>query len=326
MYWAVKNGYGYKQFSRLLKPIFLKQAEKHLIQQERSLTDSALALVSGLHRGDVQKWQQHNPNDATTPDNEPSHEIPLSSQVMANWVIAALPPAIPYKAGPATAQTAETTDKPQPITFCDLVQRTPKVASQGFSAQLILQDMVDRGLVTEQNGTVELTTQTATNLNTPADDQAMQHLCLAHRDLLATGLHNLQSPVHNKFLEESIEVDGLHPQSVHAFHDLAQKQWRTALAQLLPLARQLSDHDEPQGGQQRLRLGIYFYTEQTPMDARVREHDSQALDARVREHDGTTRAPPLPSCPAPTGHPSPTGHSPPTGQNNNPDTPSKPSG
>ncbi len=271
MRWSVSRGYGYRQFTRLLKPIFLKEAEKLLTRQSRSHTDSALALVSGLHRTDLQKWQHHRQTNGAHPEHD--HEIPLADQVLANWMLARLPATIPCKSSSSAASPA-TSSNTGPVSFSDLIQLTPKVASHGFSAQLILQDMVHRGLVTESKGMVTLQTDAITGSGAEAVDHAMHHLGAAQQALLATGLRNIELPSEQRFLEQSIEVDGLHPPSIQTFHDAAQRQWRDALAQLLPLARQLSDQDEAQSGQYRLRLGIYFYAdEEPPMDTRIREHD-----------------------------------------------------
>lgn len=320
--WAVKMGFGHKQFTRLLKPIFLKEAEKLLAQQGRTLSDSALSLAAGLHRADVQKWQQHGP-DMESALIELDNAISLGDQVLANWTMAKLPASIPYRSR-QTDNPTRISGKQPPVSFCDLIELTPKVASHGFSAHLLLQDMISRGLITEDKGQINLNTQATTTSGMQAADRAMQHLCAAQQDLLATGLRNIQSPAEHRFLEESIEIDGLHTRSVTTFHDEAHQQWRAALSKLLPLGRQLSDQDEPQGGQQRLRLGIYFYSEEGPV-APVHKDASPvadtAMDARLRGHDKALLTPapipscpapipscpaPIPSCPAPTGHPSPT--------------------
>ena len=283
--WAVSKGFGHKQLAQLLKPIFLREAQKLLEQQSRPSTDSALALVSGLHRGDVQKWRTNDLSDDTD-WSEISEEIPLTDQILANWMLAKLPASIPYK--------TDTSDRLQPISFgpqnsfCDLIRLTPKVASHGFSAHLILQDMIHRGLVTELNGTVTLCPISGKEPSAESVDHAMHHLCAVQKDLLATGHHNIHSLNENRLLEQSLEVDELSPQSVEIFYEEVQKQWRSALAQLLPLARQLSDKDEAQGGRQRLRLSIYFYKEEEPVTSdqtTLASATKDAMDARVREHD-----------------------------------------
>ena len=53
--WAVRNGLGYAQVSRAIKPVFLREALDLLVDQDRQPSDSALALTSGLHRADIQR-------------------------------------------------------------------------------------------------------------------------------------------------------------------------------------------------------------------------------------------------------------------------------
>lgn len=244
--WAVSHGIGHVLVSRWLKPIFLQEAHRALRQQGQGTTDSALALAAGLHRGDIQQLLVQ-PLDTTA--TEPA--IPVTHQVLANWLIGQLPSTIPFKADAEATGAARS--------FTDLVQCTPKAASHGFSAKLILQDMQRQGLVSAAANQVTLLAFGATANSGQA--HAMQHIGRAVHDLLSAGLHNLKADESNQFLEQSLQADGLYPASVDRLHQLATEQWTQVLQALLPQAKALSDQDEPQGGTHRMRVGVYFYAE-----------------------------------------------------------------
>jgi hypothetical protein len=246
--WAVRRGLGHAVISRWLKPIFLQEAQQALQAQAAEPTDSALALAAGLHRGDIHQLQSQ---QQTTGDIA----IPVTHQVLANWLLVGLPAVIPFK-----STSLPVMGGPSARSFVELVHRTPKAASQGFSASLILHDMVRQGLVTElPNGDIHL--QAFGHAPRADASFAVRHLSEAAHDLLSAGLHNLEVSDADRFLEQSLEVDGLHQNSVDQLHELAVQQWQSVLQALLPSARACSDRDEPQGGRHRLRLGVYFYAD-----------------------------------------------------------------
>lgn len=267
--WAVRRGVGHAVISRWLKQIFLQEAQESLLAQGRALTDSALALAAGLHRADIHQLQSEHQFTAA------DMTIPVTHQVLANWLLADLPAVIPFKSTSLSAMGQRSARS-----FVDLVQRTPKAASQGFSAGLILQDMARQGLVTElPSGNIHL--QAFGHAPRASEHQAVKHLSKAAHALISAGLHNLQASESDRFLEQSLEVDGLHPDSVDQLHDLAAQQWQHLLQAVLPSAHTFSELDEPQGGTHRLRLGIYFYAESPP--------ESNSSDSR---EGGDPRSPP----------------------------------
>jgi hypothetical protein len=250
--WAVCRGLGHGVVARWLKPVFLQEAQRALRQQGLEATDSALALAAGLHRGDIQQLRTRQ-NSGSSNDSV----IPITHQILANWVLEGLPAMVPFKSTASNDNQSHGM-----VSFSDLVQRTSKAASQGFSARLLLQDMVRQGLVSElPNDQIQIQ---AFGHSQAGQSQSLQHLSQAVHDLLSAGLYNIKSSGPDRFLEQSLEVDGLHTASVTQLHDLATQQWHGILQTLLPTAKKLSDADEPQGGNQRMRLGIYVYAE--PMD------------------------------------------------------------
>lgn len=257
--WAVRHGLDYTQCVRLMKPLFLHEAQALLQEQSRKSTDSALVLTSGLHRMDIQRIK----DEGDWPDSQAEVSISLPQQVLANWVMSGLPQSIPFKTSKSEMGLTEEGESKEVVSFCDLIRLTPKVAAQGLSARLLLQDMCLKGTVTVARGMVTLEPM-GQHQSTPESEQGLQDLSAALNDLMASGLHNLHSEPDLRFLEQSILANGLWPESVQRLHDQAQDAWQKTVSALLPEAKAASDHDEPQGGHMRIRVGTYFYAEQMP--------------------------------------------------------------
>lgn len=51
------SGADYPRLSAALKPLFIEQAQLELLRSGQKETDSALTLLSGVHRKDVRAWR-----------------------------------------------------------------------------------------------------------------------------------------------------------------------------------------------------------------------------------------------------------------------------
>lgn len=243
--WSVRLGIGHSQISRLMKPLFFEAAEQELKKRGDKVTDSALSLLSGLHKGDVENFRQANLQKGGSPEgvNE-LNRVGVSSQVIARWLISDLPRVLPLKGASPN--------------FTDLIKAISKPGN-GISVRLILQDLERRGLVKRHANNVELLGSTATSTGQDAHVQFVG----AVRDHARTCLANIQLPSGGHALEQSLIADGLHFQSVELIHSMARVWWMKAIREVGNEAILLSDVDEPQGGTHRLRFGVYFYSEDT---------------------------------------------------------------
>ena len=85
----LRNGVTYTVFAAALKRVFLAAAQQELAAREMSQTDSAVSLLSGVHRRDVRTLRQA----AQAAALAPTHEAPatairlgLAAQVVARWM------------------------------------------------------------------------------------------------------------------------------------------------------------------------------------------------------------------------------------------------
>ena len=260
---AVRHGMGYTQCIRLIKPLFLYEARSLLQEQSRNLTDSAVVLTAGVHREDLKHLKEE---DAWF-DSIAEPSIPLPQQVLASWLMNGLPSSIPFKTIGSEA------DEPlQILSFSDLIRLTPKVAAQSMSARLLLQDMCSKGMLTVANNMVTIQPMGSRAPNFECDP-GLKDLSATLSDLMSTGMRNLEVKPELRFLEQSILVDGLRPESAHSMHEHAQDAWQKTVSALLPAAKAASDHDEPLGGHMRMRIGMYFYAEPMLQVAKPTDRD-----------------------------------------------------
>lgn len=240
--WAVRLGVGYGSFSRMLKPLFFEAAQQELSRQGVRHSDSALNFVSGLHKGDIQAFLSADGNQQD--DGEDVNRINPATQVVARWVISGLPRELPLKGESS---------------FDALVRESQKDRGTVWSTRLILQDLERRKLVADDGRKVRLLSDVG--LPNIDSEEGVVHFVGAVSDHIQASLNNMASDSEPRYLEQSLVADGLFPTSVQAIHDLACTSWSDLIQKVGAKAIECSDHDEPSGGDRRLRLGVYFYTE-----------------------------------------------------------------
>ena len=247
--WLVRSGVGYANFAAALKPVFLAQAEHELVRLGRKRTDSALSLLSGLHRKDVRALGE--PAEQVTADNaaqgarwgKPS----AANQVATRWLSLDWPDVIPF-AGPEPS-------------FETLARRV----SRDFHHRAVLDDLVRLGVAREEGANVRLSRDAF--IPQPGLSEARQLFAGSAVDHLAAGVHNLSGAPGRRFLEQSVFADGLSEESVRALHLLANQIWADALQRVVDQAVPLCEQDEGTASPQRFRLGLFsFSAPEAPQD------------------------------------------------------------
>ena len=241
--WLLRSGVGYAEFTAAIKPVFLAEARAEVRRIRRKETDSALSLLSGLHRKDVRKAALEVDAQGTCAPVKAS----LASQVVARWVANALPQTLPL-AGDQS--------------FESLVHQV----SRDVHPRSVQYELVRLGVAHLVDGQLVLLRQAFV-----PDPQAMesrQLLADSVADHLAAGVHNLTGDSRDggrKYLEQALFADGLSQESVRTLEQLANELWHEAMRRMMQAAVPLCEHDEPLGGDQRLRLGMFCFAE--PMAA-----------------------------------------------------------
>jgi len=239
--WLVRSGVGYGEFTAALKPVFLKAAQAEALRSHTKPTDSALSLLSGLHRKDVRALAP----SLAEPDPSARLGKPTpASQVATRWLTGNLPESLPV-AGPAPSFEA-----------------LARTVSTDLHPRSVLQELVRLGVAEEANGVVTLRRQAF--VPDPKHEETRGLVAGSVADHLAAGVHNLTAGEDRQFLEQSVFADGLSAESVRELERLATHLWREVLATMVEAAVPLCEKDEPAGGDQRLRLGMFCYS--APME------------------------------------------------------------
>ncbi|QPF71997.1 hypothetical protein G8A07_03000 [Roseateles sp. DAIF2] len=248
----IRHGVSYPAFAQALKTEFLAAARQELQERDMPQTDSALSLLSGVHRRDVRTLSRP-PAEARPAQAEEEEEPPLglAAQVVARWLHeaeyldeAGAPRALP-RGGEAGG-------------FDKLVA----AVSQDVRPRAVLDELLRLGAVTQDaDGRVELQ---ADGFAPRQGLEEMGWLFSANlHDHAAAASLNLQGG-HN-FLEQSIFVDEITQDSAERLHKVAQQAWRQAFKTVMHEAQTRFDADArdatPEQRNQRARFGVYFYSQ-----------------------------------------------------------------
>ncbi len=242
----------------------LKKAmvEAALNQQEsdREMTDSRIAILTGVHRKDVRRLRE-----TPAPQTVLESYAPLMSigaQVVARWI-----------SEPAYLNSRNT---------ARILARTPRYATSGepdFSslvaevsrdvgARAVLDELLRLGIVLNASDTH---VQLQSDAFVPQDGLSENFHFLAANvsDHLATAVHNLQPDRKGSaMLEQSAFSQALSAEDATELEQTARLLWTRILQQFLQkaTAAELRSRKKP-NAQHRVRFGVYFHSAQMPAEA-----------------------------------------------------------
>ncbi len=240
--WLLRHGVSYTGFAEMMKPVFVEAARGELGPGPQRATQSALSMLSGVHRKDVRAIEQAPQSVPPAPPRPP-----LASQVFTRWM--------------TDPRYRGTDGKPR-----TLARSGARRSFEGLCRELS-NDVHPRTVLDEllRLGLAELSGENLVPLArgfVPAArlDEMTAIFSANAADHLAAAVSNLTLDV-PKFLEQSIYADGLTPQSIEHLHRAACAAWADAFEVVVTQARERVDLDRKSDGEQRMRFGVYFYTE-----------------------------------------------------------------
>lgn len=243
--WLLRSGVSYGALARALKPVFVEAAREELGRTGVEPTYSALSVLSGVHRKDVRAICE-------SPDEGPAgrpHGVPLASQVYTRWLTAkryrgrdGQPRPLP-RSGPG-------------ITFESLAREV----SVDVHPRTVMEELIRLGLV-ETDGELLVAARAGFVPDRQLDELTALFAANA-ADHIAAAVHNLTLDA-PRYLEQSVFADGLGEKSVGQLHTMAREAWQSTFEAMVKAAELRVDADAavPEDRQQRLRVGIYFYSE-----------------------------------------------------------------
>lgn len=249
----VASGVTYPQFAAALKMAFLRAAHAELESGNKKVTDSAVSLLSGVHRKDVRALT----SDGLLRTRNVDRMQSLPDEIFIRWTndptyldLDGLPRVLPMRGR-----------TPDEVSFELLAQSI----SRDFHPRSILDELVRLGLAEVHGETVRLRQSSFVPREDFERTLGYVRTNLAdHMAAAAINLRAVQQGAPGPFLEQSLYADELSAESVMELQRLARRIWESALRRMFALANERAQIDEqgsPGSQVMRMRFGTYFYSE-----------------------------------------------------------------
>jgi Family of unknown function (DUF6502) len=241
----LKHGITYTIFTAALKKHFVDAAFEELSNAKKATTDSAVSLLSGIHRRDVRnltRLADSTPNPLRKP-------ISASAQLVAKWM--------------SDPNFLDAKDRPLALPKAGLKNSFDTLAasiSTDVRPRALLDDLVRLGLAQESDDEITLITHGFV----PKSDfkELSEQLQNNLHDHIASACENFHDG--KSFLEQAIYVDELSEESANALHKSAALAWRQAFKSVMREAQLKFDFDQSNTKKSkrkyRVRFGSYFYS------------------------------------------------------------------
>jgi hypothetical protein len=240
----VRHGATYPAFAAALKRVFLDAATDELSARGMAQTDSAVSLLSGVHRRDVRNLTRAPQRSARVPRKNGA-PLSLVGEVVARWL------------GDAAYQDRRR--RPRKLERAEFDAMVAGVSSD-VRGRAMLDELLRLGVATESEEGIALSASGFAPRQGFAEMSELFAANLAdHADAAAA---NLQGEAN--FLEQAMYLDRITPASVQRLQRAARQAWTRALPPVLTEAQACSDADDADtqaaGTGHRVRFGVYFYS------------------------------------------------------------------
>jgi hypothetical protein len=248
----VNNGVTYPVFTAALKRVFLDAAQHELARRGMATTDSAVSLLSGVHRRDVRTFTRG--AEAAARGSEPP-VLGLAAQVVAHWMND--PAYSAYSAYGPGRGTPRVLPRSGPAPSFDALVTG---ISSDVRGKAVLDELLRLGVVTETDSGVVLDRSGFAPRGNFAEASwlAAQNL----HDHAAAMVANLQGE--GRFLEQAVFVDEIGAESAEQLRQVSLAAWKAAFKTVMPVAQQRFDADAaqlpPEERRHRARFGVYFFS------------------------------------------------------------------
>ncbi len=246
------RGVDYSMFSKHIKTLFLKSAQSLLDEKQQKTTDSALSILSGVHRKDVRQWRE-----TSTQSQPEARDLSLANQVWTLWLHDER-----YQGDRLPRQGAEPS-------FESLVREI----SLDIHPHSVLLELKRLGLVDVLPDEVDWVVRLRDSFVPPQDTAELWAMLAGSLgDHIQAAVDNIRfGPTH---LEQSVFAEPLSAESIKELEQLARDAWAGTQQQLLAAARRHWQNDKHLPASERLyrfRAGSYFF-QSTSLSSTDTEH------------------------------------------------------
>ncbi len=241
--YLIGQGVTYPGLCALLKTVYVQEAAHFAPIEGAVVTDSRVALLSGVHRKEVSRLR-------TQPDTllSPSRAASIAARVVAEWASA---PSYADPDGHPRALPLKDVGGPS---FEGLVRRV----KADLRANVIIEELVRVGVAVQEGGLVRLK-RTAYVSDLP--QEKLHFLGANVGDHLASATHNLEAP-DDRFIERAVYYNGIPaaymPDLRSRLFQTADRFIREANQMIMPL-----DDEQTEGHHKRVRLGVFYFEEES---------------------------------------------------------------
>jgi Family of unknown function (DUF6502) len=236
----------------MLKKALVHAALHHYSIAERNMTDSRIAILTGVHRKDVRRLRDEPAHQAE--DEAYAPLMSVGAQVVARWISE---PA--YLTTHNKARTLARTPrqaKPGEPDFATLVSEI----SRDVGAGAIFDELLRLGIICVVDASH---VQLQQNAFVPQEGlrETFHFLASNVSDHLATAVHNLRPDRDsNAMLEQSAFSQNLSDDDANELEQIARLLWANTLQQFLQKATVAEQRSiKKTGSKKRVRYGVYFH-------------------------------------------------------------------
>lgn len=240
--YLIVQGTTFPQLCAWLKSLYVQEAEALARGSAEAVTDSHVALLSGVHRKDVARLRRQ-----PEAPLRPSRQASVAARVVAEWVT---DEALRDQEGQVRVLPVRVVESGP--SFEALVRRV----KADLRANVVLEELVRVGVVERlERGQVKLLRQ-AYIADRP--EEKLEFLGANVGDHMGAVVHNLTDAV--PWLERAVYYDRIPPEQVDALRaeltQRAQQFLRDVNAQIMP-----RDQAAEGTSARRVRVGVYYYEE-----------------------------------------------------------------
>lgn len=240
----------YPYLIQLLKSVYIEVAERDIPHPPKTLTDSRITMLTGVHRKDVRRLRDTSEESADT-----GKHIALGAQVASAWLT--MPEYVNRAGEPRPLFRLATEGEPS---FESLVESASK---QDLRARSVLDEWLRLGVITiDSDNKVHLRAEAFI----PAEgfDEKAYIFGMTQHDHLAAAVHNLLGEQPPR-LDRCVYYNNLRPDSVDKLNALIQDEVMTMLKLVDRKAREIQRRDSGKtDATERFTLGVYFNRENMP--------------------------------------------------------------
>lgn len=239
----LRHGVTYPALAAALKRVFLDAARAELAQRGMAQTDSAVTLLSGVHRRDVRALSRGGEAEAA----ELPAPLGLAAEVVARWL--------------QRDPLADARSRRLPRGGADGFDALVAAVSSDVRPRAVLDELERLGVARDEGDEVQLLRSGF------VPDRALEASSL----LMSQNLHDhAAAAVANvsgtgNFLEQAVFVDDIGGESAARLQRAAVAAWKQAFASVMAEAQARCDADArdlpAEQRDQRARFGVYFYSE-----------------------------------------------------------------